>query len=584
MIRHLLIFIFLFSPAWGTTYYVADSTNGSAVDDWGNVPSDSMNGLSWDSAWASITKLNSTMSEGDTVYFATGIWYFTQILPPEYGNSTDWTLYACSSFSAVSDEDKLAGKFLPKLYGGTLVADWVYYDTINAGDTIWKAEYSDTGSLGDNQCYTLGQDDTLLLVPQDDLTTGGVVDKLGEMFHDLNADTIYALLYGGANPNDCIMVASIRAPLYMRLQYPNCVKFWGLELKYGKQGVIHLGARNDSIKIEHCHVAMVGMKDHENPAVIFCNSSSSNSAEDCGVVACSLGWALNENSGSGAQAGYDPPRNGYGHGGIIDLYSHEHFHADSNYIYGYGNLGVCFKNSPGGCCYPWTGNVVRFNTITNVVDGINFYNYPDRDSAYGNVITDCYQYGITIQSGSGNDPDYYEGKFFIANNTIYDIDVAHINLRGGETELCGSDNEVKYNVCQKWNQESGPDDESYLIGFSNQADDTCEYSYTIDSNIYYDPDTLFAGRCTDGGVTWASWTSVCGRDDAGFDVHSEIVDPGFNDPANGDFSRPTAFAGAKEMDINYGGRIWKYYGAIQEITAGNGLIIKGGKITGVRIR
>jgi len=543
-----------------TTYHVADSTNSSALIHWGGMPSDANDGLSWSTAWSSIDRVNTALSVGDTVLFSTGIWYNTQIHPPEYGDGNHWTVYACSSFTASSDENRLNGKFRAKLYGGTLVTGWQEYNMSN-GKAIYRAQWVGSDCYYDEQCYTLGQDDTLQLVPQSGLTTGGIVDKPGEMYHDDGTNYIYAWLYGSANPNECTMIASCKAVMYSRVSFINCVKFWGLEMKYGKQGVIHLGGRNDSVKIEHCHVAMSGMKDHENPAVIFSSASSSYSAEYCGVVACSLGWALNEYGGRPAEATFDPPRNGYGHGGIIDLYSQEHFHVDSNYIYGYAALGVSFKNSDYACCEPWTGNVVRFNTIKNIKDGILFYNYPDRDSAYGNIVSDCYEYGITIQSGASDNPDYYEGKIYIANNTIYNCDVACINLRGGTTELCGSDNEVKYNICQKWNQVVGNEGESFIIGFNPRAHDTCEYSYTIDSNLYYNGDVVFRGRCAESnGYTWQDWTTACGKYGEGFDHHSDTTNPGLNNPEGGDFSRPNAI---DEMNVLYGGRVWTRFGAWQ---------------------
>ena len=63
IILFLIVTVLLISTAHGagTTYYVKDGG------------SDGADGLSWENAWATIAKVNTSIASGDTVYFGTGI-------------------------------------------------------------------------------------------------------------------------------------------------------------------------------------------------------------------------------------------------------------------------------------------------------------------------------------------------------------------------------------------------------------------------------------------------------------------------------------------------------------------------------
>lgn len=72
------------------TFYVSKTGN------------DNNNGTSWATAWATITKVNTTIANGDTVRFGSGKWYASTVIPPTGGNSSHVTVYACSTFSTAS--------------------------------------------------------------------------------------------------------------------------------------------------------------------------------------------------------------------------------------------------------------------------------------------------------------------------------------------------------------------------------------------------------------------------------------------------------------------------------------------------
>jgi hypothetical protein len=80
--------------------------------------------------------------------------------------------------------------------------------------------------------------------------------------------------------------------------------------------------------------------------------------------------------------------------------------------------------------------------------------------------------------------------------------------------------------------------------------------YDIDSNYWYDSSLEFIYRETSTNRDSVYWVGTLGWDDNG----AFLLDPGFTDPANGDFSRPGA---SPEMSRTYGGRLWEYFGPDQ---------------------
>jgi hypothetical protein len=552
MIRYLLIFIFLCPSAWSTTFYITKTGN------------DSDSGKTWAAAFLTVDKLNDSMTTGDTALFGTGTWYSSSIKPPS-GTSSDstWTVYACSTFvHNNNDAEKLAGKHLPKIWGGEEVTGWT--DTTVGGNTVWKTTWAGTDCYKPagytyELCYTLGQiDNDSLLYPGSTIDS---VNRAGRFFKDTVNGQLYAWCWGGGDPDGHGMIASCKPPVYMAMDDYDHIRFWGLDFRYGSGAVIWLNAKCDTIYIEHCHVAKVGWDYFENPAVIFSGNSNEKSGEFNHIIACSLGWAINEDKE-------------YCHGGVIEMYSQEHVYVESCYVYGYCNMGVCWKNYPNNVNGPFTGNVVRYNTIKANRVCVQIGTNPDRDSIYGNVLIGFVEgysgntgytgyTGINITSTGPMINDYI-GSTFVCNNTFYNIRDRFMRLHGESNADCGAfrNNTVKYNVCYEY-VDSGHYEIPYFMGFDYAPGD-CDTAYLIDSNMYYDPETSFDCNCkTEESIyDWNYWQGTCGADSNG----TCDVDPNLNDPANGDFSRPTAYAGSHEMDRTYGGQTWYYLGAIQDST------------------
>ena len=180
----------------GTAYYVSKSGN------------DYDNGRSWYAAWATLDKVNSTMQPGDTVYFGSGTWYNSQILPPAGGNAWNVTVYACSTFSEAS-------RGLTKIFGGELLSGWSVYS-----GNIYRVSYTGTKS------YVLGQNDQLLIPAY----SVGDITGPGRFFHDSGSGYVYAWLYGSANPGSTSMVIARKSAVKFYEEGTDYVRIWGLNL------------------------------------------------------------------------------------------------------------------------------------------------------------------------------------------------------------------------------------------------------------------------------------------------------------------------------------------------------------------
>ena len=204
---------------------------------------------------------------------------------------------------------------------------------------------------------------------------------------------------------------------------------------------------------------------------------------------------------------------------------------------------------------------MRYNTIkgTPGVSWLGYYAGPNNDSCYGNILSG---------TGRGFRLDQEEqlasNSLYILNNTIYDVGdyflAQELSAVGSGTTV------VKYNVFYKvgsspWlqlpNWSSGP-------------------TLVFDYNIYYDsPVSNFSASLTGCGSsrTLTQWRAC------GYDAHSDTVNPGFTDAANGDFSRTSA---SNEMNETYGGKTWTIYGAVQndveEPTTIQGVMLQGVEI------
>jgi hypothetical protein len=86
----LMVLIGYCGIAQGATYYVSKTGN------------DTNTGRSWGAAWATVTKVNTSVVHGDTVRFGSGRWLKSMLTPATGGTFSSRTLYACSTLTTAT--------------------------------------------------------------------------------------------------------------------------------------------------------------------------------------------------------------------------------------------------------------------------------------------------------------------------------------------------------------------------------------------------------------------------------------------------------------------------------------------------
>ncbi|MFH1893205.1 MAG: hypothetical protein ABIK83_11060 [Candidatus Zixiibacteriota bacterium] len=178
----LLVAVLLVSPASSTTYYVTkNGSDGNTGTDWGN-------------AWATVGKVNSTISAGDVVHFlSTDKWSGSQIVPPTGGTNSTVTHY--KSMTA----DDVYAPFGATISGGdSLGGGWVLDD--RGVDSVYKRAYTPTLQTFGEQVEGVTQGDSILPIANNDGAETCVIGleyltAPGEMYYDVATDSIYVLCY-----------------------------------------------------------------------------------------------------------------------------------------------------------------------------------------------------------------------------------------------------------------------------------------------------------------------------------------------------------------------------------------------------
>lgn len=506
----LLALIILAQPCWGInrTYYV--KTNGS----------DSKDGRSWANAWKTIDKVNNTIVAGDTVRFGSGIWYNSQIRPPQGGNATHVTVYACSTFDARSKHD-------PKIFGGEKLTTWSPYS-----GSIYRKYWSGSGCY-ESGCGALAQNEEPLQLIDPGYTS------LSEGRYYFSGNYIYVWCYGSADPNTQQMIASCKPPVYMNSHNPDIayVRFWGLDLRYGQQGTVYFNARTNHVSVEHCKIGSAGHTSANGAGVFASANDGGKVATDSStfghynmVRACEIG-NLRTVLCSWSRLGTSD--------GIV-LYSEKYFTMDSNYFYPPIATGINIKGK--GVGTTMEGHVAKFNTFYNTErQAIDVWVHPYRDSLYGNVIINPGTHGIFIHTSSLP----WAGDIVVFNNTIYNAPDRGIEIwEDNPIGHCGEGIEIKYNVIHSAFEG---------VAFSYWNSPTCQNACDINYNMYYNIDR---GNECSSGISWSAWRSC------GFDLNGTYgTNPGFADAGSSDFSRPGASSEMARTD--YGDRYWTVWGAIQ---------------------
>ena len=535
------------STAEATTYYArTDGSDGAA-------------GTSWATAWATVGKVNTTIVAGDTVRFGTGRWLGTSLLPPTGGDATHVTVYACSTFTPAT-----RGRAV--ISGGEIVSGW----SVHSGN-IYKAAWSPaTGyyNAGDGEkSYTLSQNDALLN-PQ---TTLANVTEAGEFYHTAGtADTIYAWLWSNADPSSQSMVASARPAFWVKAVNTDYIHCYGLDFRMGKGGTVFfedigsLGSNN--VTFEYCNISRAAFMQNENPAVIFVRGNFTNPSYDStnisdyvrylSVKSCSIGVATAE------------PTNVLAHRGSGAIfYDATNIFFDSCAFYNLPGDGVESKNSYAscspGCIYQ---QVTMRNSTFKTLGGVayNCYTKGDNDSLYGNTVTDAF----ALFSYGGNTGIPASQHLFVCNNSVYKtVDLWHVE----PPYASGVIGVVKYNAMYDRLSDaeiatkyiSGSVMESIIrdYRFMTIVSSLTGFGMTCDSNMYYDPSASFSAAYPLYSTTlnFTQWQAE------GYDANGASANPGFSDPANGNFLRSSA---ANEMNRTYGGTTWTVWGAVQDAAAG----------------
>lgn len=512
----MVVVLLMYELGRPTTYYVSKSGN------------DSNNGTSWATAWATVNKVNNTIVHGDTVRFGSGRWLNSMINAPTGANFNQRTVYACSTFSPTS-------RGLTIISAGDSVTGWI----LHSGN-VYKAYWNPNPGkyFYDQDAWTMVQNDTLM-IPQSGLSG---VNTGGKFYYNPSADTVYVWPYNNGSPDNREMLISAR-PSVLLNDNARHILFYGLTFKMGKQGVVWFyGGRADSVFFEYCKFNFISHAVAENPCLIFAGGHPSDSSGwrfyDY-FKACSIGVAVGVNGtfGTAYDGTTESPMEHRGSGAIFYGMSKTTF--DSCVFYNLCGDGIYFKNdfdSP----LNTLGSVVKYCIFDSISSyGIHFGQHIERDSVYGSIFRAIDDHSMSAAIRFGATRANY-GDCFLGNNTFYRCG----NFIEFLSTLPSYPYKFMYNIFYDkilndyWVDDNGIEASSRFIS---------------DSNYWYDSSASFSARLS-GTKTWSAWQT------AGFDVRGRNTNPGLNNPAAGDFSRPSA---SQEMDVVYGGKTWHQFGAVQ---------------------
>ena len=528
-LKHIFILTLLLAVnASSETWYVS---KGGSDSNTGKGPGSGV-------ALLTIDVLLDSLVGGDTVYIGAGIWRETIDSIPS-GTYGDRTAYIDSGWAASP------GTRSAWIYGSEQLTGW----DLHSGN-VYKHYYTGTVDSLDQ----IWQGDSLIWRQ----TSLGAVDAAGEWFYDYSIDSMYIYCVGGGDPDaaDSSIEYATRAWANVRgngTPGSDYVSIYGLGFKYSiDRGMSldgtanHSGRACDSVFIDHCFLSYSAGDGSANPANIFSGQTDVAGTYNR-IRACSLSnvWTMNSATLHPQQTPWGEP---------ICIYTFSHATIDSNVIYGYSSLaGIYFK---GGFGNPQqTCNTIAFNTI-NVSEfdpyssAIRIYTSMVNTRVYGNTIIGDggAVNAINILWGRPSDSAGY-GSYY--NNTIYNTKrfIFHGNGENNnwDTRIRPIYDTVKYNVFFESSDAEIIFDETVP-----------NHGMFLDSNMIYHGGTLaywHAIEGTDTTVDSSEWV-----DNVGCDIHSTYSNPGFNNAATGDFSRPSA---SGEMNRTYGGQTWTVYGAVQ---------------------
>lgn len=545
--------------------------------------SDANTGKSWAQALLTPEVADDSCGTGDTLVFKPN--------DTLYDCSFDWpprtdaryvTLFCDSTYYENADGDHYSpygpGANPPVLYGGHDVVDdagdpenaWTQYSG-NVYTADWTEVVVSTYSGGGSGVYVGVQNhDSMLFC----VSSIGGVDEAGKYYYDDGGDVVYAWKYGGGDPDGTPMVFSRAAVFDHRIvggdSASHSLLVTGLDIRAGTPGTVFWkdDPMPDYCTIQHSHISRSGNQNGENPANIAAMNWMNGKGTYNTVRACSLGWAADQGSSGTPLTG-----SMFSHGGSMTLYSQEHFTAESCFVYGWSQSGIDFKcDGDYGFRWPFVGNVIKFCVFKIPTPGYRWGRYASRtgvaqkqDSIYGNIYVGA---GVAVDhhSYSTHMGANYDELTFVANNTFYDCQTA-MWVEKQRIAACRDGNVWMYNIIEDWDPTMGFNSGD-VMGWDNSgsayhADSACivDSGWTSNYNAFHDSIDAFTFSGISGDpLSVAQW-----RDETPYpDSQSQFSSTGgehlLTDPANGDYS-PTSFV--PSMSMEYGGRTWTKYGALQ---------------------
>jgi len=548
MLRRILVaslfLLCLFSDANAATRrYISKSGN------------DTYRGTWWDEAWLTLANVNDTtkFKHGDTAIFGTGIW--REPLYVISGTGANKTCYIDSAFLSGQHDSRVAW-----IYGSDFLSGWTRIGATSV--YIVTRTPANTGNA-----TSLWQNDSLIWRQADSAS----VNSAGKWWY--GNGHIIAWVYGGNDPDNYDMEIATRSGVIMSKPLESGdtfggqdnVSIVGLGFKYfnGRgltdysDGMMQQGW--DSCLISHCYFSNNAGWGGINPSLIFTGRAGMGGTSDPWpsgppdgydynrIVACSIGTVY---SFSGATGVTLPQTDSYTNGDGMNFYGMRYSVIDSNVFFGYQSTNAiyfkCVNDASSGGA---TWDTLRFNVFNSTVGTcLMIFGGTHHTSIYGNIFAGTGSpNGVCVNYSSlGVDSSGYHK---IYNNTFYNRRIAQGDFNGSGYSYTHKHNEFKYNVFYR------------TTGGVVTWLDTLRFWDAIDSNLYY------AASGTNDWVTpsqanyYATHNTFAQWQGRGVDIHSYAnVNPGFQNAANGDFSRPSA---TERMFRIYDIDTMRIYGAVQ---------------------
>ena len=507
-IGFIILLLLLTTSGYAGTYYLS-KTGG-----------DSRTGTSWDNAWASIEKVNSSLRGGDTLYIGPGIWEDVQLVPPTGASPNDRT--AIISGNGVDNTPTIG---TAHIYGGKQATGWT-----NVSGNIYRCHFDQTPGLENIQTVYIAVQDTTFL--REELTYSSL--GVGE-FHYRN-DSLYVYVNDqghGYNPANYTIYASKKISINAGWRDHSYTTLYGLDVRYGaSKGILfgHDSYHSDYFYIEHCTVKFCGRTGSNNAACIAAMRIATSDTSRYGHYNKIVGCTLSNIYGTAGDH-----RNG------VTVYCEQYFTFDSNYVYG-ASAGIDNKGG-GDYSSQRVGDCTRYNKFYQCQKAIVRDQVLLCDSVYGNFIYSDSSDGSGVWYDFHNTGTPLGGDIHVYNNTIVLTDGGAKSIVFG-TE--GSVPDVTDSIFCKYNVVITGGTSSYGIMTNFYIED----SLHADSNFYY-PNVMF--RPTTGTINFTTWQS------RGWDEASEIRNPGVLNYTN--YARSDSLN--IEMNAEYGGKRWTLYGAWQ---------------------